>query len=160
MKGFISALVVSLILLVAAPFCAAQSKYTNADQNFAVYVPGTVTEADSTPAQYAMVSFTADSTLGVIVTSPNIKVPNTRETVDAVDLSDLGAFNCQDTTYNGDFARICSISTSNEKGVNIGGKVWVDVHGEYVYTVAVIVSKGSNLESSVDYYLNSFVFLK
>jgi hypothetical protein len=160
MKGFISALVVSLVLLFATPLCKAQTKYTNTQQNFAIYVPGTVDESSSNQASYAMVSFTGDDTLGVMVYSPNIQVPNTRETVSSIDLSDLGAYGCQDTTYHDDFARICSINTTNNAGVKIGGKVWVDVHNDYVYTVAVLVSIGTPSENSVDYYLNSFVFLK
>ena len=160
MRKFLSALIVTVAMLFAVPSCSAQQSYTNQQQNFTVSVPGTVDESGSTTGNYAMQSFTADQTLGVIVMSPNVKVPDTRASVDGVDLSSLGANGCQDTVYNGDFARVCSVSTSNDSHVKLIGKIWVCVHLGYEYTVAVIASDGSLSESQVEYYLNSFVFVR
>ena len=160
MRKFLSALVVTVAMLFAVPSCSAQRSYTNQQQNFTVSVPGTVDESGSTDGSYAMVSFSSDATLGVIVMSPNTQVPSTRASVDGVDLSSLGANGCQDTVYNGDFARVCSVSTSNDSHVKIIGKVWVCVHLGYEYIVAIIASDGSLSASQVDYYLNSFVFVK
>ena len=160
MRKFLSALIVTVAMLFAVPSCSAQQSYTNQQQNFTVSVPGTVDESGSTTGNYAMQSFTADQTLGVLVMSPNVKVPDTRASVDGVDLSSLGANGCQDTVYNGDFARVCSVSTSNDSHVKLIGKIWVCVHLGYEYTVAVIASDGSLSASQVDYYLNSFVFVR
>ena len=160
MRKFLSALIVTVAMLFAVPSCSAQQSYTNQQQNFTVSVPGTVDESSSTAGGYALVSFSSDQTLGVLVMSPNVKVPDTRASVDGTDLSDLGANGCQDTVYNGDFARVCSISTSNPAHVKITGKVWVCVHLGYEYIVAIIASDGSLSASQVDYYLNSFVFVR
>ena len=160
MRGFLSSLIIAAVLLFAPITCKSQQAYTNNQQNFSMSVPGSVDVSDSTDTIFTLTSYSAESNLGVMVVSPNIKVPKTRESVDAVDLSAFGAYSCQDTTYNGDFAKVCPLATTNDAGVKIIGKVWACVHGSYVYIVGIVVSADSQSTSQVDYYLNSFVFLR
>jgi hypothetical protein len=151
------------IMLFATPLCFSQSTFTKNSQNFSVNVPGPVDGSGSTSALYVMASYNSDNTFLIGVISTNGTVSNTREYLDNSLNNDIGptigAYGCVDTVYNGDFAAICKLSTTNNRNVAVTGKVWLCIHDNYLY--AVFVGSSTNVDSSViDSYLNSFVFLK
>lgn len=148
------------IMLFATPLCFGQGTYTNNAQNYSMYTPGTVDENGSTSDLYVMSSYNSNSSFGVGVIISNSTITNTRESLDSMlpDIEkEIGGYNCTDTTYNGDFAAICPVSTTNDKQVSVTGKLWVCIHNGYLYTVFAISSTNS---TQIDSYLDSFVFLK
>jgi len=162
MKSLFSCLLVALFV---TPFCFGQQTYTNSQQNFSMNLPGTADASDSTSDMFIMSWFTSDYSLAVIVMSPADKVENTRESLDAhiamiKDAESNSISNCQNNTFNGDYATICDWTFTNDKGVHVIGKYWMCIHNSYVYDVGVGASTESQYASQVMSYLNSFVFLK
>lgn len=151
------------VVLFATPLCSGQQAYTNAQQNFSINLPGQADESASTSDIFMMRSYDSNNTLAVGVLIFNRQVPNTREFLDSglADLvNSLGGSNCKDTTYNGDFAAICDLTQTNERGVTIHGKIWVCIHNSYEYTVFAAAAAGSPYALQVESYLDSFAFLK